>query len=68
MGIGAVKFAIGGFGSFWQVPVWQEKHLLVGFLYVLIEHQSVVQITSTYPKSYNVSVTLSLAAYTVIPY
>ena len=51
-----------------MIPVKQEKHLLVSFLYVLIEHQSVVQITSTYPKSYNVSFALSLAACTVIPY
>ena len=50
------------------IPVWQEKHLLVSFLYVLIEHQSVVQNNLHIPKSYNVSVALSLAAYTAIPY
>ena len=50
------------------IPVWQEKHLLVSFLYVVIEYLSVVQITSAYPKSYNVSVALSLAACTVISY
>ena len=50
------------------IPVWQDKHFLVSFLYVLIEHQSVVHITSTCPKSYTVSAALSLAACTVIPY
>ena len=50
------------------IPVWQEKHLLVSFLYVLIKYLSVVQITFTYPKSYNVSVALSMSACTVIPY
>ena len=50
------------------IPVWQEKHLLVSFLYVVIEYLSVVQITSAYPTSYIVSVALSLAACTVIPY
>ena len=51
-----------------KIPVWQEKHLLVSFLYVVIEYLSVVQITSAYPTSYYVSVALSLAACTVIPY
>ena len=51
-----------------MIPVWQEKDLLVSFLYVLIEHQSVVKITSTYRKSYIGSVALSLAACTVIHY
>ena len=70
MGIGAVKATAGGLGvsGARTIPIWQEKHLLVSFLYVLIEHQYVAQITSTYPKSYNVSIALSLAAYIVIPY
>ena len=43
-----------------QISTHGPTPLLVSF----VEHQSVVQITSTYPKLYYVSVD----AYTVIPY
>ena len=50
------------------IPAWYDKHIIANILYVLIEHESGVQITSKYPGLGAVSAALSLAQITVLPY
>ena len=50
------------------IPTWYDKHIIVSISHVLIEHEFLVQITSTYPESVDISAALSLTPFTVLPY
>ena len=65
-----LKLTVDEHGCFWDQndSYICDKHIIVSSLYVLIEHESYVQITFTYPESDAVSAVLSLAPFAMLPY
>ena len=57
----------GDFGAR-TIPALYDKDIIANTMYVLIEHESGVQITSKYPGLGAVSAALSLTPITVLPY
>ena len=51
-----------------MIPARYDKYVIVNILYVLIENESGIQITSRYPELGAVSDALSLAPITALPY
>ena len=67
---GGLKLTVDEHGCFWgqNDSYICDKHIIFSSLYVLIEHESYVQITSTYPESGAVSPVLGLTPLAVLPY
>ena len=49
------------------IPTGYNKHMIVSILYVLIEHETWVQITPIHPEADTIPAALSTAPFTVLP-